>query len=1178
MAWWIECLGSFGLRRDGDPVALPSRKAQAMLGLLAVARQRSLPRARVAATLWERSDADGARVSLRQSLARIRKAAGPVVVAEGEMLRLADEVATDADAFAAALARGHDAKAAQLYGGPFLDGQLPPGDALGSAISAERARLEALAAAVLGRELSRLAGGREGDAAAHRLLALDPLSENAHRQLIASDAARGARGAARARFEAFSKALRRDLDAEPEQETVALMARIRGARVAARTPERDTAEPIDARSEALILLALEADAELDSELFRDLAVAAGGRPVELGPGEAAARWDGAPLRAVAATALDISEALEASASIALVAEADGPARAVGRARRAAAQGAPGTVRIAADLAPRLGLTADGAGPVPLTRGHGAARPRIPFVGRALERAQIDGALRAARAAGTGLAVHLCGEAGIGKTRLTQDVVASEMARGARVVQVRFAPLRQGARHIAQDIMAALPADAADPPPEATDRALLAWLREPVVSVETELRLSALDETVRRTRLLDLLAAAMARAAGAHGLLVVVEDVHWAPTGIGAFLLDLCDRLAARSVALILTERPHGGDLGRRLAARARIGCVRLALGPLAADEASRLASEAAPGRAVAPALLEHAGGHPLFLLRLVESGWHSGPLPRSIGDLVLEQIEGLAPPDRAALRNAAILGHGFEVKEATSVFPQDPTPRPVGDLLHATDTGLAFGHDLVRQAIYESIPEETRRAAHARAAAHHRGADPVRWVHHALLSDDAAEACRAATAAANAMISQLRLNAAAGFIEAGLAVDGAAEDVAELHSCRAGVRRTRGDLHGALEDYRAAHSVAITDATRVAMRTREALVLHRLGRGDEADRALDAAEAMADRVGLAGVGRAEVYEQRGNRAFVNGDAAACLDYHRRALAAAEAAADPKGIARAHGGLGDAYVLSGRLRTAYDHFERAVAGAADAGLGLVHQEFDFMRAFTLFFADPGPRAHLLADLAVESALEAGAERAEMLARNVRAELRLTALDLDGARADIDRVAALIAADCEPRFVADIAMMRGWINLREGDLAAAYALLEPHFGDARASFYNGAPFLGLGALCAPNADRRDVLLRAADDRISAGSMASAEIGYHCFALEVMAMTDDASRARGHLERLRSMTATEPLGLVDFALQASEVRWGRRPDAGPARAKLRLKLHQSRVGGLERLFEERGASGVN
>ena len=96
------------------------------------------------------------------------------------------------------------------------------------------------------------------------------------------------------------------------------------------------------------------------------------------------------------------------------------------------------------------------------------------------------------------------------------------------------------------------------------------------------------------------------------------------------------------------------------------------------------------------------------------------------------------------------------------------------------------------------------------------------------------------------------------------------------------------------------------------MLVRRALVLHRLDRGPEADRALDDAEAIANAIGLGGLSRAEIHEQRSNRAFVRGDAAECARQHRRALEAAKAVGDPRGIARAHGGIGDAAFAARRL--------------------------------------------------------------------------------------------------------------------------------------------------------------------------------------------------------------------------------------------------------------------------
>ena len=1165
MDWWIDCFGTFVLSREGTGVPIKGRKAQILLGLLAVARHRTISRSRLSALLWERSGVDGARTSLRQTLMQLRRSTDDdLIQAQGDALTLRPGVASDASAFSEALACGDDAQAARLYCGQFLEGALPNGPDLEAAVGAERARLAGLAAQVFAREMTRLGEGPEPEAMAHRLLSLDPLDEAAHRHLMVADASRGGRGAARLRYEALRASLRRDLDVEPGAETTALYERLRRSpfprsdEVSAPSSER-AVEP------ALLLVAVAVEGVADWTVVRTAAAETGGRLLDDTPAEIAICWPDGALRIAADTALDLAAATGDALSFGLAAGGETPTpKDLARVRRLAAQAEPGMVLVAPGLAARLGrMTADDA-PVQLRASAVPPRQAIPFVGRAVELAQTAAAIDAARASGTGLAVHLCGEAGIGKSRLAEEIVRREFARGAHAVKVGFVPFGGDGRHVGQQLMAGLPVSSDEVVPDATTSALLAWLRGTAISVEQELRLSAMSDAVRRVRMIDLVAKALVRAAQTDGVIVVMEDGHWAPPGIGDVLLDLLDRVSQASVVVVLTERPHGGDLGRRLAARARIGLVRIALGPLGAADAEKLSRLGASERADAAAVLEQAAGHPLFLLRLLEAGWTSGNLPRSVTDLVAEQVEGLPQEDRTALRCAAILGMVFDPAEARAVFPEMPVPRPVGDVLIPTDTGLAFGHDLVRQAIYDGIPAETRSTWHGRAAAHHRGGDPVRWARHALLAGDDADACRATGAAANAMISDLRLGAAAEFIESGLARGGDPEAIAELYSCRAGIRRTRSDLHGALEDYRAAYAIAQAAPTQVAMLVRQALALHRLGRGPEADQALDAAEMLADRIGLAGLGRAEIHEQRGNRAFAAGDATVCLAQHARGLAAVEASGDPRGLARAHGGLGDAHVLSGQMRTAYEHFERAVDLAAKSGLGLVYQEYAFMRSYSLLFAEPGPKAHILADLAVEAAREAGADRAEMLARNVRTELRLVALDLDGARADIDRMEDLIASDPEQRFVADIALLRGWLALREGDAQSAFAVLEPHVSRAQESAYNGAAILSVAALAAADAALQKALFEMAADRVARGAMVPAAIGYHCFALEAAARSNDVSSAQLQIAQLKKIGRREPLGLIERLLHVASTRFGK-PSSSRAMTDLQNDLHFARLDGI-------------
>src|SRR5437867_4212242 len=94
-------LGGFQARTDAGPaVALPTRKAQALLAYLALPPGRAHPRDKLAALLWGDTAEEQARASLRQALFALRKAlpAG-ALVSEGETLAL-DPAAVEVDAVA----------------------------------------------------------------------------------------------------------------------------------------------------------------------------------------------------------------------------------------------------------------------------------------------------------------------------------------------------------------------------------------------------------------------------------------------------------------------------------------------------------------------------------------------------------------------------------------------------------------------------------------------------------------------------------------------------------------------------------------------------------------------------------------------------------------------------------------------------------------------------------------------------------------------------------------------------------------------------------------------------------------------------------------------------------------------------------------------------------------------
>src|SRR5437667_8943581 len=87
----ITLLGGLQARLgDGRALALPTRKAQALLAYLTLPLGRAHPRDKLAALLWGGIREESARASLRQALFSIRKALGETsaVQQEGDALAL----------------------------------------------------------------------------------------------------------------------------------------------------------------------------------------------------------------------------------------------------------------------------------------------------------------------------------------------------------------------------------------------------------------------------------------------------------------------------------------------------------------------------------------------------------------------------------------------------------------------------------------------------------------------------------------------------------------------------------------------------------------------------------------------------------------------------------------------------------------------------------------------------------------------------------------------------------------------------------------------------------------------------------------------------------------------------------------------------------------------------------
>ena len=274
----VHLLGKFEVRL-GDRLLLdsswPRRKAKAILKLLALRKDRSLHRDQLIELLWPDTPLEGGANSFRQSLHHLRRAiaadgAGPAAVTVGrDIVALSRDAWTDVDAFrwaAEAALGGGDAtmyeRALGLYAGELL-----PEDRYEDWTEIPREELRSLHARLLYNFAAlQERQGKVDDAVdlVRGLIRQDPADEEAHRALMRLYAGAGQRARALRQYERFREFLRRELGAEPAEESRVLYDQIRDGLVGPSPPVDPSAPHHQARtllplSEPLIRYAKTAD-------------------------------------------------------------------------------------------------------------------------------------------------------------------------------------------------------------------------------------------------------------------------------------------------------------------------------------------------------------------------------------------------------------------------------------------------------------------------------------------------------------------------------------------------------------------------------------------------------------------------------------------------------------------------------------------------------------------------------------------------------------------------------------------------------------------------------------------------------------------------------------------------------------------------------------------------------
>lgn len=383
---------------------------------------------------------------------------------------------------------------------------------------------------------------------------------------------------------------------------------------------------------------------------------------------------------------------------------------------------------------------------------------IDFIGREHETALVLGRWREA-VEGEGQVVLLCGEAGIGKSRLVRHLRDQLTGDHFETIQSQCSPhhtntvlypvmtyLRQAAGLAGEDSAATqrqklvtLMAD--NGLDDRTTVALFAHLLS--IQGNEQDQPANVSPDKRKEMTLEALVQYLQRLADRFPVLLIVEDAHWLDPTTLDLITRVIDRIRQMRVLLLITFRSDFRPVWTEYS-----HVTFLTLSRLPRRQSAELIATMTRGKAlpqeVLQAILAKTDGVPLYIEELTENLLETGLLaegtdsftlktplkemviPDSLQSLLMERVDRLGPVKEIVQIGAAI-GREFSYELLRAVV--DMTDNQLnsaldlfvssGLILQEGERSLSryrFKHMLVQEAAYNTLPKKSRRLLHARIA------------------------------------------------------------------------------------------------------------------------------------------------------------------------------------------------------------------------------------------------------------------------------------------------------------------------------------------------------------------------------------------------------------------------------------------------------------------------------
>ncbi len=352
-----------------------------------------------------------------------------------------------------------------------------------------------------------------------------------------------------------------------------------------------------------------------------------------------------------------------------------------------------------------------------------------------------------------------GEAGIGKTALWREGVASARTSSCRVLTcapaeaeaaLSYSSLADLLEGLEPDVLAALPGVQR----EALEVALLRADRGDAVAAQRAIATATVS-------VFDLIATSTT-------LLLAVDDAQWLDRPSARVLAFAARRLSGRSVGFLLSLRtPTGGVVPLGLDRALGVDRLeRVRLGGLSAGALHQLIKERLGGtfsRAALLRLRRATGGNPFFALELAASLLRAGepaagealPVPEDVRELVVTRLRRLPGSTRKALLFAAALPNPTlrALRDALGVSAKEMRARladgEAAGMIEVDGESVRFSHPLFASAIEAAASSDERQGVHRRLAS--LSSNPEERARHLALCTERPDGAIAAIVAAAAV-------------------------------------------------------------------------------------------------------------------------------------------------------------------------------------------------------------------------------------------------------------------------------------------------------------------------------------------------------------------------------------------------------------------------------------------